>query len=653
MLLLTRRCAQPHRRICTALCPRAHRNPSKTCRTKKFSDEEEARVWGCMEKRHWDDWQICAHDRQTILPAGAFGFHDEARSMEGRRQEKTVSDAARGECTLVQPIGRDCGHTHRQAANQLTTGSTTMTERSCSELVPLRAVPFRAIPHEQMRSRLLRHAVTAAARPQNLATSALTTSAAASCSLQRTFRTSTASHSIAAPSAPTASVSASATSPRLPRLDRPSRILGVETSCDDTALALLDSSGRLLSHASASQWHLFAEFAGIRPKSAAVAHRASIQSVFNELMTKAQLTAADIDGVAVTAGPGLAPCLEVGMEWAAGFARARSLPFIGVHHMQAHAFVTELDHPSLRYPFLALLISGGHTELWLVRSQSDIVILSATVDDAVGEAFDKVARAIGVERAHDEAPGAAVERLAAMHARPPSQQFALRSSPEFADFTFAGLKSAVMREVLQRRVHLLSPEDRTRLQLGSGSVPRLDLAPGALLTNHSISLLVKEMRAQAGLSKQAAMDPETAANSLLAHLPELPVAQHIELCAAFQHAVCAQLIDRTLRAEAMVSTMLSAVGLAPVSQLVVGGGVSCNTAIASSLRAACSPRLSVLIPRRLHCMDNGIMIAQLGCKMLLQGHTDPYSLRFHSTWPIGPRLNRETSESKDDGITGE
>ena len=571
-----------------------------------------------------------------------------------RDRQETQGQTDRGAHSDAASIDHDTG-TGSDSEGRMRIGWATASATTLS----LNAFPSHGqIAILTMRARLVRHAVTAAVasarphmQPTSLANSALAANAAAPGSL-RTLRTAAAaSQSVAAPSATRAPLSASSPSPRLPRLDRPSRILGVETSCDDTALALLDSSGRLHAHASASQWHLFAEFAGIRPKSAAVAHRASIQSVFNELLTKAHLSAADIDGVAVTAGPGLAPCLEVGMEWAAEFARARSLPFIGVHHMQAHAFVAELDHPSLRYPFLALLISGGHTEMWLVRSQSDIVILSATVDDAVGEAFDKVARAIGVQRAHDESPGAAVERLAAMHVGPPSQQFVLRSSAEFDDFTFAGLKSAVMREVLQRRVHLLSPEDRARLQSGSGSIPRLDLAPGALLTNHSISLLVKEMRAQAGLSKQAAMDPEEAANTLLAHLPELPTDQHIELCAAFQHAVCAQLIDRTLRAEAMAATMLSAAGLPPVSQLVVGGGVSCNTAIAASLRSACSPRLSVLFPRRLHCMDNGIMIAQLGCKLLMQGHTDPYSLRFHATWPIGPRISRESPMTKNDGNT--
>ena len=412
---------------------------------------------------------------------------------------------------------------------------------------------------------------------------------------------------------------------------------------------------RVLSHASDSQWHLFDAYAGIRPMSAASAHAGSLDAVFAQVLSKASLVGGDIDAIAVTAGPGLAPCLEVGLDWSVRLAKQLAVPLVGVHHMQAHAMVAQMDHPHLAYPFLALLVSGGHTELWLVRSQNHVSILAQTADDAVGEAFDKVARTLGLTRLHNESPGAAVERLAAT--APPST--ASTTTPMFsplqhdnADFSFAGIKSAMMREVLQRRVDRL-PADSPLLQdepaagdrpstPPSSSVPRLLRNPDGRINNATISLLVKEMRAQQGLSKQAALDPSHTAHTLLAQLPELDHQEQVLLCAAFQRAVCEQLTSRALLALRYCSRLPH---LPPVTQLVVGGGVACNMAIQSALRRTLAPLgVDVVVPRKLHCMDNGIMIAWMGSKLLQQGHADSLDLRFHPKWPIGDKIDTHQAD---------
>lgn len=424
------------------------------------------------------------------------------------------------------------------------------------------------------------------------------------------------------------------------------RVLGVETSCDDTALAILDTDGRVLSHASASQWHLFDEFAGIRPMSAALAHDEMIDKVFSEVLSKASLKVEDLDGVAVTAGPGLAPCLEVGLRWSSELASKHQFPMVGVHHMQAHAMVAQMDHPQLRYPFLSLLISGGHTELWLVRSQNEIDILSETPDDAIGEAYDKVARMLGIERMENESPGASIERLAG---RAPltnniTQPFFAPLQHDYYEFSFAGIKSAVQREVLQRRVDRLPVDSPLYSSDVSSTIPRLYRNPDGRINNITISTLVKEMRAQHGLSKQAALDPQHTANTLLAHLPPLDLSDQIELSAAFQHAVCEQLISRTSLALTYCRRLQAKGILSEVNQIVLGGGVACNLTISSSLTSYFKRQLTVLTPRKLYCMDNGIMIAWMGMKILKQGHRDMNELRFHPRWPIGRKIDMRLAD---------
>ena len=341
------------------------------------------------------------------------------------------------------------------------------------------------------------------------------------------------------------------------------------------------------------------------------------------MLRKASLRESDLDGVAATAGPGLELCLRVGLPWASSLARRLSLPFVGVHHMQAHAFVAQMDHPQLQMPFLALLVSGGHTEMWLVRSQSDCRILAVTCDDAVGEAFDKCARSIGVTRLESESPGAAVERLAALSQTP--RRFTLPRLRDDAEFSFAGLKAAVQRTVFQLRV------DRARAPLHDA----LELHADGRISNRSISLLVEATR-----TEHTASEANSEASALLQQLGALTPEDQRDLCAAFQLSVCEQLVSRVLRAIDFCAELSAQGRISAIRQLVVGGGVACNRAIRGALDTACAGRgIEVLAPRPLHCTDNGIMIGHLGGRMLQQGHRDALDVTWVPRWPIGPKLD--------------
>jgi N6-L-threonylcarbamoyladenine synthase len=216
-------------------------------------------------------------------------------------------------------------------------------------------------------------------------------------------------------------------------------ILGIETSCDETSAAVM-SGDRLLGHVILSQ-DAHERFGGIVPEIAARAHLRQIDDVVVETLSEAGLTADDIEGVGVTAGPGLIG----GLNWAKGFAYARSLPLVGVHHMEAHLYANSVESAAAEPPFVALLVSGGHTMLLHVPRWGAYRLMGETRDDAVGEAFDKVARSFGLAF-----PGGPEIERAARAGRPgvyrlPRPMLASTDRPTDAgwlDFSFSGLKTA-------------------------------------------------------------------------------------------------------------------------------------------------------------------------------------------------------------------
>ena len=165
-----------------------------------------------------------------------------------------------------------------------------------------------------------------------------------------------------------------------------------------------------------------------------------------------------MDAIAVTAGPGLGPCLSIGLQFAKTISQSLSKPLVAVNHIEAHAMVARLTRPEIEFPFLALIVSGGHTELWLAKAVGDYVIIGDTLDDAMGEAFDKVARMLHIPQSLDkeEAGGAAVERLAREGTRSKFSFPIPMESSSSCDFSFSGLKSSV-----RRLLQLQSKENNT------------------------------------------------------------------------------------------------------------------------------------------------------------------------------------------------
>lgn len=229
---------------------------------------------------------------------------------------------------------------------------------------------------------------------------------------------------------------------------KPARILAIETSCDETACAVLENGRELLSSTVASQMDIHARYGGVFPEVASRQHVLSIIPVVEQTLAQSNLTLKDIDAIAVTRGPGLAGSLVVGMNMAKGLALGTSLPMIGVNHLEGHIYSSwiynagETAPPEPQFPLMALLVSGGHTELNLMTDHLTYKRLGATLDDAAGEAFDKVARLLGLSY-----PGGPSVQRAAETGDATRFKFPRAKLTNPYDFSFSGLKTAVLYEV--------------------------------------------------------------------------------------------------------------------------------------------------------------------------------------------------------------
>ena len=245
---------------------------------------------------------------------------------------------------------------------------------------------------------------------------------------------------------------------------KPARILAIETSCDETACAVLENGRQLLSSIVASQMDIHARYGGVFPEVASRQHVLSIIPVVEQTLNQSNLTLKDIDAIAVTRGPGLAGSLVVGMNMAKGLALGTNLPMIGVNHLEGHIYSSwiynagESAPPEPQFPLMALLVSGGHTELNLMTDHLTYQRLGSTLDDAAGEAFDKVARLLGLSY-----PGGPSVQRAAETGNPTRFKFPRAKLDSPYDFSFSGLKTAVLYEV-------------NRLKKNSSTLPVEDLA---------------------------------------------------------------------------------------------------------------------------------------------------------------------------------
>jgi N6-L-threonylcarbamoyladenine synthase len=230
------------------------------------------------------------------------------------------------------------------------------------------------------------------------------------------------------------------------------RVLGIETSCDETSAAVIDGAGdavELRSLVILSQ-DVHRVFGGVVPEIASRAHLTSLVPVVRQALGEAGLELSDVDAVAVTQGPGLVGALLVGVSFGKAVAYGARVPVVGVHHMEGHLFAAALEHPDAAPPFTALLVSGGHTLLLDVEAWGRYRLLGATRDDAAGEAFDKVAKLLGLPYPggpHVERLAASSEPGAFRFARPMLRRDQAPEDADYYDVSFSGLKTAVLNAV--------------------------------------------------------------------------------------------------------------------------------------------------------------------------------------------------------------
>jgi N6-L-threonylcarbamoyladenine synthase len=296
-------------------------------------------------------------------------------------------------------------------------------------------------------------------------------------------------------------------------------ILGIESSCDETAAAVLRDGRAILSNVVASQIELHRQYGGVFPEMASRQHVLAIIPVVRQALDDAGVSWEALDAVAVTRGPGLAGSLLVGMNAAKGAAWARNLPLVGVNHLEGHIYSNwieaEGNHPDKIFPVLALIVSGGHTELILMTGHGQYQRLGGSIDDAAGEAFDKVARVLGLSY-----PGGPAIQNAAQRGNERAWRFPKARTKTPYDFSFSGLKTAVLREVQRLEGQDLSASRK--------------LTPGA-------------------------------------HLPPQTVA---DLAASFQRALVDALVEKTALAAQEWD----------VSEICVCGGVSANAVLRRTMQ---------------------------------------------------------------------
>lgn len=221
------------------------------------------------------------------------------------------------------------------------------------------------------------------------------------------------------------------------------RILGIETSCDETAAAIVEDGRTIVSNVIASQTDLHAQYGGVFPEVASRKHIEVIYAVVDKALRDAHLSVEDLDCVAVTQGPGLVGSLLVGVNVAKGLALARDKPLLGINHIEGHIYSLWLTDmvDEIEFPVLTLVVSGGHTEMYLMRDHLVYEHLGGTLDDAAGEAFDKVGRLLGLPY-----PGGPSIDEIAEKGQPDSFRFPRAIMDDNYNFSFSGLKTAVLRE---------------------------------------------------------------------------------------------------------------------------------------------------------------------------------------------------------------
>lgn len=231
-------------------------------------------------------------------------------------------------------------------------------------------------------------------------------------------------------------------------------LLGIESSCDDTSVAIVSEKRDILANIVSSQIQEHVPYGGVVPELASRAHLQNIEVVFGQAMNASGLSLDQLSGVAVTQGPGLVGSLMVGIHFAKGLALGRSLPILGVNHIRGHVAALFLEHGDIPLPAMALIVSGGHTHLFRVEVNRDLTLLTKTRDDSAGEAFDKLSKMLNLGF-----PGGPIVDRLAREGAPQTYSFSFpRFSDGSRDYSFSGLKTAAMRHIQKAPEDFADPE---------------------------------------------------------------------------------------------------------------------------------------------------------------------------------------------------
>lgn len=342
-------------------------------------------------------------------------------------------------------------------------------------------------------------------------------------------------------------------------------VLGIESSCDETAAAIVDGDRCVRSSVVADQYALHTEYGGVVPEIASRAHERHMLPVIRSALEQVDVTLKDLTGIAVGHRPGLVGSLLVGISAAKALSWSLDVPLVGVDHVHAHLDAVTLDDDPVAFPALGLVVSGGHTTLYRMDSPTELTRLAGTIDDAAGEAYDKVAAILGLGH-----PGGPVlDRLASEpHANDRAFDFPIGlMKKDNLNFSFSGVKTSVLYEVRGRPTPPKIPDK-----------PPLEVPP----------------------------------------VPEMTDERKRDIAASFQRVVSAALLRKTEAAWKQHG---------PFQTLVIGGGVSANSRLRREMTEL-GERLGVpvRVPPMKYCVDNGAMIAGLGAKMLSAGKRDDLSL---------------------------